>query len=48
MYVSLIANTIDFDKINCINSKMLADLIKNAELLVLEFTKYSGFKLGKI
>ncbi|WP_167542942.1 hypothetical protein [Borreliella garinii] len=48
MYVSLIANTIDFDEINCINSKMLADLIKNAKLLVLEFTKYSGFKLGKI
>lgn len=48
MYVSLIANTIDFDEINCINSKMLADLIKNVKLLVLEFTKYSGFKLGKI
>lgn len=44
----IIANTIDFDKINCINSKMLSDLIKNAKLLVLEFTKYSGFKLGKI
>ncbi len=48
MYVSLIANTIDFDKINCINSKMLAELIKSAKLLVLEFAKYSGFKLGKI
>ncbi|AAU07080.1 hypothetical protein BG0226 [Borreliella bavariensis PBi] len=48
MYVSLIANTIDFDKINYINSKMLLDLIRNVELLVLEFAKYSDFKLGKI